>query len=245
MKVGMAVAAVLVALAGADAATAQAPAPQERINTTLARARQVGIPVALLESKIAEGKAKGVSLERIAAAIERRQSALERASQALRGGADAPSTLAVSADAIESGVSEVVLREVVANSPNDRRNVAIAALTELVHQGNTPEVALGRVRDALKRGPDALSNLPAEAASGGRGRGRGQGTSGGQNTGGGSGGAGADNGPPAAVPGPGKPPQAGRPEQQDGNPGRGNSGQPNSGRGNSDQPNSGRGRGSE
>jgi hypothetical protein len=242
MKHAIAVAVVAMALSGG--ANAQVQPPQERINTALARAREVGIPVALLESKIAEGKAKGVSLERIAAAIERRQSALERASQALRGGADAPSTLAVSADAIESGVSEGVLREVVANSPNDRRNVAIAALTELVHQGNTPEVALGRVRDALKRGPDALSNLPAEAASGGRGRGRGQGTSGGQNTGGG-GGAGADNGPPAAVPGPGKPPQAGRPEQQDGNPGRGNSGQPNSGRGNSDQPNSGRGRGSE
>ena len=229
MKHAIAVAFVAMALSGG--ANAQVQPPQERINTALARAREVGIPVALLESKIAEGKAKGVSLERIAAAIERRQSALERASQALRGGADAPSTLAVSADAIESGVSEVVLREVVANSPNDRRNVAIAALTELVHQGNTPEVALGRVRDALKRGPDALSNLPAEAASGGRGRGRGQGTSGGQNTGGGGGGGGgADNGPPAAVPGPGKPPQAGRPEQQDGNSGRGNSGQ-NSGRG--------------
>src|SRR5688572_18423629 len=59
--------------------------PQDRITTALARARQVGIPIALLESKLAEGKAKGVSLDRIAGAIERRLGALERASQALRG----------------------------------------------------------------------------------------------------------------------------------------------------------------
>ena len=225
MKVGMAVAAVLVALAGADAATAQAPAPQERINTTLARARQVGIPVALLESKIAEGKAKGVSLERIAAAIERRQSALERANQALRGEPDAASSLAVGADAIESGVSEPVLRAVAGDAPRDRRNVAIAVLTELVKQGHAPEAALGRVRDAAKRGPDALSNLPAEAGGGRRGggppdrQGRGNGK--------GGGGGGAEAGPPAAVPAPGKPTQAGRPD--DGGRGRGRPGTPGRG----------------
>ena len=173
MRYGIAVAIVAMALSGAEHVNAQVQPPQDRINTALARARQVGIPVALLESKIAEGKAKGVSMERIAAAIERRQAALERASQALRGGPDATSTLAVGADAIESGVSETVLRALAQDAPGDRRNVAIAALTELVQRGQAPEAALGRVREALKRGPDALSNLPAEAAGGGRGRGRG------------------------------------------------------------------------
>jgi hypothetical protein len=202
----VAAAAALVLLAG-QAAEAQVQPPQERINTALARARQVGIPVALLESKIAEGKAKGVSLDRIAAAIERRQATLERASDALRGQADAPSSLAVGADAIESGVSEAVLRAVAENAPRDRRNVAIAVLTELVAQGHAPEAALGRVRDALRRGPEALSNLPAEAATGRRGGGPPDG----QRPGNAGGRAGGEPGPPAGVPAPGKPPQAGRP----------------------------------
>jgi hypothetical protein len=208
MRVGIAAAVVALALASVGAAIAQVQPPQERINTALARARQIGTPVALLESKIAEGKAKGVSLDRIATAIERRQAALERANQALRGEPDAASSLGVGADAIESGVSEAVLRAVSENAPRDRRNVAIAVLTELVKQGHAPEAALGRVRDAVKRGPDALSNLPAEAGTGRRGGGpsdkQGQGNGGGRS--------GSDAGPPAAVPAPGKPPQAGRPD---------------------------------
>jgi len=80
MKVRIGVGVMMLTLAGVDLATAQVQPPQDRINTALARARQVGIPVALLESKIAEGKAKGVSLDRVAAAVERRQAALEKAS---------------------------------------------------------------------------------------------------------------------------------------------------------------------
>lgn len=210
---------VAASLLVAGVAAAQVQPPQERINAALARAREVGIPVALLESKIAEGKAKGVSLDRVAAAIERRQAALERASQALRGQADAGSALAVAADALESGVNEAVLRSAAESAPRERRNVAIAALTELVHQGHAPESALERVRDALKRGPDALANLPAEAAAGRRGggppEGRGQGSARGRS--------GGD--PPAAVPAPGKPSQAGRPE------GKGNDPSSDQGRG--------------
>ena len=210
MKFRMAVAIAVVALMGAQSVTAQVQPPQERINTVLARARQVGIPVAFLESKIAEGKAKGVSLERIAAAIERRQAALERASQVLRGDGDASASLGVGADAIESGVSDAVLKAVADSAPGDRRNVAIAALTELVKQGHAPEAALGRVRDAVKRGPDALSKLPAEAAAGRRGGGppdaQGRG-----NTGGG-GRAGGEPGPPAGMPAAGEPPGKGRPD---------------------------------
>jgi hypothetical protein len=224
MNSGVAVAVVAMALSGAAPANAQAQTPQERIDAAFGRAQQAGIPVALLESKIAEGKAKGVSLERIAVAIERRQTALERAGQALRGEADGASTLAVGADAIEAGVSEPILRAVGENAPRDRRNVAIAALTELVHQGHTPEAALARVREALRRGPDALSNLPAEAAAGRRGGGPPDGQKGN-----GRGRAGGEPGPPAAVPAPGKPPQAGRPAGQGG--GRGPTSPNNPGRG--------------
>ena len=235
MNYGVAVAIVAMALSGAARVNAQAQPPQERINAALARAQQAGIPVALLESKIAEGKAKGVSLERIAVAIERRQGALERASQALRGGADAASTLAVGADAIEAGVSEAVLRAVGEDAPRDRRSVAIAALTELVHRGNTPEAALVRVRDALRRGPDALSNLPAEAAAGRRGGGRGgqpdegrgnqpegdRSNQPGREPPGNARGRGGAETPSAAVPPPGQPPQSNRPDRSGQDPGRG------------------------
>jgi hypothetical protein len=211
MTFRMAVVIVVLALTGTVAAYAQVQPPQDRINTALSRARQVGIPVSLLESKIAEGKAKGVSQERIAAAIERREAVLERASQALRGEADAAASLAVGADAIESGVNEAVLKAVAANAPRDRRNVAIAALTQLVQQGQVPEAALERVRDALKRGPDALTNLPGESSGSNRrgngppeGRENGSGSSGGQS--------GRDPGPPSSVPAPGKPSQSGKPD---------------------------------
>ena len=213
MKFRITVAVVALALAGADAANAQVQPPQERINAAYSRARVAGIPVALLESKLAEGKAKGVPLERIAAAIERREVALERASQALRGEADAAASLSVGADAIESGVNEAMLKAVAENAPSDRRNVAIAALTQLVQQGHVPAAALERVRDALRRGPDALASLPSEAAGARRGGGppddKGPGNARGRG--------GAEPGPPAGVPAPGKPSQAGKPE------GRGNS----------------------
>src|SRR5512144_184825 len=157
-------AALTLCIAWANLAAAQAQPPQDRINTALARARQVGIPVTLLEAKIAEGKAKGVSLDRIAAAIERRESTLERASQVMKGQpGSGDADLSVAADALDSGVSDAVLKAVSDSAPRDRRAVAIAALTELVKMGHVPDAALARVQQALKRGPEALLNLPAEA----------------------------------------------------------------------------------
>jgi hypothetical protein len=201
MKFRIGVGVMILALAAADLATAQVQPPQDRINTALARARQVGIPVALLESKIAEGKAKGVSLDRIAEAVARREAALERATEALRGQPEAAASLSVGADAVEAGVSEAALKAIADNAPRDRRNVAIAVLTELVEQGHTPAAALERVREALSRGPDALANLPAQAAA----------ARGGAAASGRSGRSGAEAGPPASVPAPGNAPQSGRP----------------------------------
>jgi hypothetical protein len=202
MKFRIGLGVMVLALAGVGLANAQVQPPQDRINTALARARQVGIPVALLESKIAEGKAKGVSLERIADAVTRREAALERASEALRGQPEAASSLSVGADAVEAGVSEAALKAIADNAPRDRRNVAIAVLTELVEQGHASATALERVTEALKRGPDALANLPAQAAA----------ARGGAATTGARGGrSGAEAGPPASVPAPGSSPQAARP----------------------------------
>jgi len=98
-------------------------------------------------------------------AVERREVAIEKASQALRGRPDVGAAdLSVGADAIETGVSAAVLKAIADSAPRDRRVVAIAALTELVREGHVPEAALDRVKDALKRGPDALANLPVGLA---------------------------------------------------------------------------------
>jgi hypothetical protein len=204
MKMGMAVLAVVV-LTGAGSALAQAP--EDRIAAAVTRAGQVGIPVQLLESKIAEGKAKGVPMDRIAAAVERRLEALERARDAMAGQQEPPgrAALAVGADAIETGVSETVLATIARTAPEERRAVAIAALTHLVQLGHVPEVALDRVREALQRSPEALLNL----AAGAEGR-RGPPPGVGRPDGAGEAGPGTV-GPPAGVPAPGKPPQAGRP----------------------------------
>jgi hypothetical protein len=204
MRIAFVVAAVLTVLVRADLALAQTP--QQRIDAATAHAREAGIPVTLLESKVAEGKAKGIPMDRIAAAVERRESALERASQALRGRPNVTAAdLSVGADAVESGVSAAVLKTLAETAPKDRRVVAIAALTELVRQGRVPDAALERVRDALKRGPDALANLPAQAAEGARGNGRpdGQPDS--------AGGRGRGQGPPASVPAPGSSTQPTKP----------------------------------
>ena len=233
MKYRIAVAVVALALSGANAANAQVQ-PQDRINAALSRARGAGIPVALLESKMAEGKAKGIPLERIAAAIERRAGALERASQALRGNPGDTASLSVGADAIESGVNETVLKAVAEEAPRDRRTVAIATLTQLVQQGDLPDAALAKVRNALKRGPDALTNLPSEGNNG-----RGRGSSNGQGQGNSGARGGSESGPPSAVPSPGKPPQAGKPDKP-GNSNAGGNGNAGGNNGRSNPPGRGR-----
>ncbi|HEY0674199.1 MAG TPA: hypothetical protein VGD27_18130 [Longimicrobiales bacterium] len=177
-----------------------AQTPEERIAAAMGRAASAGIPVELLQSKVNEGKAKGVDMARVATVVERRAAGLARAQAALamRGSERDAATLDVGADALQSGVSEAVLRAIGETAPRERRAVAIAALTELVNNGNVPEDALLRVQEALARGPDALNNLPAQAIEGrARGAERGQRPS--------------HAGPPAGVPAPGVAPAAGAP----------------------------------
>lgn len=174
---------VPVSLAGQEA--------EERIEAVLDRATEAGIPTSLLESKVAEGEAKGIAADRIAAAVEHRLDGLSRAQEALAGVPDTDvDDLAVSADALESGVSEAVLTELATATPPDRRSVAIAALTYLVNAQMAPSDALTTVQEALARGPEALQNLPAQAAGMGPGQ----------------------AGPPAGIPAPGVPPTEGPPE---------------------------------
>ncbi|HEX5872172.1 MAG TPA: hypothetical protein VFY65_17200 [Longimicrobium sp.] len=195
-------------------AAAHAQDPQQRIDVARRRAESAGIPVALLDSKVAEGRAKGVPLDRIAVAVERRLGALSRAREAMAGAPRAaPVTqadLAVGADAIEAGVEPAVLGRLAAAAPGDHRAVAIAALTQLVSQGESSERALARVTGALQRGPEALRRLPGEAAAE-RSRGNGNGPPPGRgNQGQGNARGRGQGGPPAAVPGPTERPGQGK-----------------------------------
>jgi hypothetical protein len=207
---------------------AHAQDPQQRIEAARRRAEATGIPVALLDGKVAEGRAKGVAPDRIAAAVERRLATLSRAREAMAGApAGAPVTaadLSVGADALEAGVDPAVLGRLTTAAPGNQRAVAIAVLTELVANGESSERALGRVTAALQRGPEALRRLPGEAATE-RGRGNADGQQGrdtpgrgNQGRGNSAGGRGrGQGGPPASVPGP-----AERPGKDRGNnPGKG------------------------
>ncbi|MFW6089062.1 MAG: hypothetical protein ACODAB_04860 [Gemmatimonadota bacterium] len=136
---------------------------------SFARAEAAGVPLSLLESKVAEGRAKGVAMATIEAAIERRTEALIAASDALaEAGVEGASEadLSVAADALEGGVSAEVLQTISTTAPTERRAVAIAALTYLVAEGEVPEEALIRVETALQAGPEALANLAAEVGVG-------------------------------------------------------------------------------
>jgi hypothetical protein len=139
-----------------------------RVQAAMDAAIDAGIPIALLESKLAEGRAKGVPMERIALAVESRLEALVRAHQAMQRARIESTTsgdLAIVADAVQAGVSDAALVEITRRAPQERRAVAIAVLANLVALGHGSEHALGQVRVALNRGPDALLNLQARTSS--------------------------------------------------------------------------------
>ena len=140
---------------------------EARIQAAMNAAARARIPAVLLQSKVDEGEAKNVPQERIAAAVEARLQALVRASEAMKR-ADIETTshseLAVTADAIEAGVSESALVKISRNTPPERRAVAVATLSGLVQLGHASEQALARV-SAVAGSNAALANLQAQVAS--------------------------------------------------------------------------------
>jgi hypothetical protein len=196
---GFALALVAVPLAAQDS-------PEARIQAAMDRVQAAGMPVEVLESKVAEGLAKNVAMARIALAVENRARAMERAQAALvrsQQGVPTAADLAVGADAIEAGVSEAVLQRVSTAAGAQHRTVAIAALAYLVAEGQLPEVALARVEEALARGGQGLGDLHRMAGRG-QNQGRGHGVGGapqGVPPPGRSGGVGKPEGPPRGPPG--------------------------------------------
>ena len=63
-------------LSAQDSTAAGSAAEDPRVHATLETALSAGIPVDLLERKVAEGQAKGVPMDRIAAAVQTRLDAL-------------------------------------------------------------------------------------------------------------------------------------------------------------------------
>ena len=169
---------------------------QRRIDSARRTAASAGLPVQLLEDKLAEGRAKGVPLERIAAAVEHRLAGITRAREVMGRGV-AAADLAAGADALDAGVAPTALATLSREAPAAQRAVAVAVLTQLVSEGLASERALERVQAALRRGPDALRELPAQAQ--GRGNAGAPPAHGRGNVGGSSG---RGGGPPASVPGP-------------------------------------------
>lgn len=201
--------ALMLALWTVPAALPAQQTPEGRIEAAKRRAQGAGVPTSLLDSRVAEGRAKGIPMDRIAAAVERRAASLLRAQDAMRGARSVTSgDLSAGADAVEAGIGEGPLREVIRRASTSDRPVAIAVLTYLHRDEGVPvSQALARVAAALRAGPEALRNLPAQARGnpGGRPGGAPQGA-------GRPEGVGRGGGPPAAVPAPGRPPEAGRPD---------------------------------
>lgn len=187
---------------------AQQRSPEARIEAARRQAQGGGIPVALLDNLIAQGRAKGAPMDRIAVAVERRAVALTRAHDAMRGARGLTAAdLAAGADAVEAGIEEGSLRTLIGRAKAEDRPVAIAVLTYLHREGMPVDNALERVSDALAKGPDALRELPAQARAVGRRNGAGRPEGVGRAPGGV-----AKGGPPSALPTPGQRPGSGRPE---------------------------------
>jgi hypothetical protein len=160
--------AVLVGLVPADARSQEvALEAGQRIQLALERAESAGIPRTLLENRLAEGRAKGVSEERISAVMEARLETLLRARSLIgeRDGALDPTELAAAGAALEAGVSAEALAALRGRAPAEQRTVAITVLTELVQRGLASEIALERVQLALSRrggDPRDITRRPTE-----------------------------------------------------------------------------------
>lgn len=139
-----------------------------RIQAAVIQALSVGIPVTLLENKIAEGRAKGIPMDRIAAAVEHRVDVLTRVRAALESRTDpvAAGELTAAADAHEAGVTLEGLAELSSRARSGERVTALTVLADLVASGRAPEHALLRVEAALSGGVAELARLEGSAALG-------------------------------------------------------------------------------
>ncbi|MBI4408086.1 MAG: hypothetical protein HY561_00165 [Gemmatimonadetes bacterium] len=141
---------------------------EARIEAALEQALEAGVPVSLLESKIEEGKAKGVSMTRIASTIEHRLEVLLEAKQAMeeRGREARPGELAAAAFALESGAEANAVAEVGRSAPPEQREEALIELGELVAHGESSARAAALVQADLLREARGAAELAHEGVLG-------------------------------------------------------------------------------
>lgn len=176
--------------------------PAQRIEAVRARMAQLRIPVELIDTKVAEGRAKGVPMDRIAAAVERRGAGLATAQAALsRPGRPADrAELSAGADAVDAGIDASSMRAAVQAASPGHGAIALAVLTQLHLQGLPVDRALEMVRRAAAQGDQAVADLAQQnngrgnsgnntPRAGNQGQGQGRGRP-----------AGVGGGPPAGVP---------------------------------------------
>lgn len=141
---------------------------QARINAAFEQATSVGVPASMLESKVAEGRAKGASMARIAAAVEHRLEVLTQAHSAIaaRGEAASRAELAAAATALEAGARKEDVREVRESAKPEQRPAALTLLAEFVAEGRLPAQAVAGVQAAIAAQSSALLRLQSALQGG-------------------------------------------------------------------------------
>jgi hypothetical protein len=146
-----------------------------RIQASYQHAAQIGIPTALLENKVAEGQAKGVSQAQIATAVEHRLELLQSSRTALMSNGQAASAAEMNAgaDAIAAGATLTSLLEVRSASGAQTGAGALTLLARFVQSGEASGSAVAHVETLLQQNPAlvsqaniaALANIGAAGAA--------------------------------------------------------------------------------
>jgi len=142
------------------------PEAAQTLEETVAAARSRGLPTEPLVDKALEGAAKKVPPAMILNAIRQKLDLLTRADAALRPyGPPAPADVTATADVLQRGVSDDVVKRVRAGSSKDEPiGIALHTLADLIDRDVPVDVALDVLNSWRERGAraDELRELPAE-----------------------------------------------------------------------------------
>jgi hypothetical protein len=153
-------------------------ASQAAITREIDRARERGLPVAALMSKVREGRLKRASGMRIRGAVAALAARLESARGAL-GAQASPEELTAGADALAAGAGPAALRAVSAAIPTRSAAAPLGSLAQLVASGVAPRRAVEMIVSLLRRNTppaavlafgnsvetDVRSGVPAEESA--------------------------------------------------------------------------------
>lgn len=134
-----------------------------RLEAFITQPRWDGFPTELLLEHTAEGAVKGVRADRLLAALDEYAERIDQAHKIL-GKRASTTSLEATADVLDRGVPEVVVRTVAAVNPrDDHLTASMVALGDLVAAGVPPDEAENLLLDAATRrqGNDDVLGIPA------------------------------------------------------------------------------------